>query len=205
VVADTRQGATLLQAEKAGVMGRTPFEAGQQLLVRWPDPQVLRGAVREATDAGAVGIIFFKLAEADKPGGASLSELVQLSAHDAKPAAKEFTLTLEGAHLVLRNPTPFDLPPRFATVAQPDDRGWTLELAAPIGAVREVAPGEFTAVDHSIEKAQEFFRFHLAWLRASDKITTGFFQMAGGAAASKLQWRIEKISPVWKPLLGTSP
>jgi hypothetical protein len=206
VAADTHDGTTLLSAQESGAVGRTPFRSGQHLLVRWPDLVVLGRAMKEAENAGAAGIIFFKLQEAQAPGGWSLSELARLPNEPPPWSPKDFSVSLVHSHLVLTNLSPHDLPPRFATAAQPADRGWTLEVQNASDAVSEISPGGFTSADGQSMPDGEIRRLHFAWLRASNKLESGYVHItATGGKGPSLRWRIPQISPVWNSLKKTSP
>jgi hypothetical protein len=195
----TTAGVTVLRAERAVTLRRHPVEPGGQLVVRWPDLEVLRAGVRLAADHGARGVIFFKLPRPASPSGWSLDTLHEALQRAPAPA---FQLVMEPARLTLRHVSAADLPPRFASKAGARDAGWTLELDLNPADVLDLAPGEFALRDKSTEKQSARVTLRFTSLRSGGMIRTGFFQCL--TTPKSLRWRIPELSGAWQDAVPLS-
>lgn len=159
---------------------------GQKLVVREVDVTVARQCARLARENGARGIAWFRLPEESSPAGWSLTQVLSLSID-----VPRLQLRVEKEALVLSNNGNSDLPPRFA--AQPDQqRGWQIEIetddSSPV--FREVVAGDFAGVTSANQLSRSTrLTLWFADLKAGASRRASLFQLAPGAALTRLRWR----------------
>jgi hypothetical protein len=111
--------------------------------------------------------------------------------------------------LVLQNESAADLGPRLAGERHDRDRGYTLELDAPAPVFREAEPGAFFRVTGHVDPESKKplrasvpsatrLTFWFSHLDARASLRSGIFQLAPGAAASTIRWRV--TGGDWRPL-----
>lgn len=201
----TTQGMTELRARTASKVGRNPVAQGGGLLVRWPDLQLLQAARQSALNAGARGVVLFKLPQADSPSGWSVGTVLGALHDEAQkqllPSPQDLRLVQKGSRLVLVHQGHLDLPPRFG-LASPDasadtaPSGWSVELDLPPAALAEFSAGEFAGRDMQQEKKTGHVVLRLPHLRSGSSLSSGYFQYLTPPAA--LRWRIPQLSPLWQ-------
>jgi hypothetical protein len=207
---ETQSGTTILQATQEVTLSKTPISAGERLVVRWPDSSVLHSAVMQAQQAGARGLIFFKLPELNSPSGWSVETLSAFLNQEPGKNVPQLELTWTDNKLELRNRGPLDLPPRFGSVtnktgaaisnaAHPAgyrEGGWSLELDLPPASVPELQPGAFSFRDTTTESISQRVTLRFASLRAYGKIISGYLQANNRPA--EVRWRIPEVSTLWQ-------
>jgi hypothetical protein len=207
---ETQSGTTILKAIQSVTLGKTLVSPGEQLVVRWADPGMLHKSVIQAQQAGARGLIFFKLPELNAPGGWSLETVSTFLDQEPGKIAPQLELAWTDNKLELRNTGPLDLPPRFGSAGHrtsapasgattsPGFRegGWTFELDLSPASVLELQPGAFSFRDTLTETISQRVTLRFASLRAYGKIISGYIQV--NKRPSEVRWRIPELSPLWQ-------
>jgi hypothetical protein len=205
---ETQSGTTILKATQGVTLVKTSISAGEQLVVRWPDSVVLHKAVMQAQQAGARGVIFFKLPDLNSPGGWSLETLSIFLNQEPGKTAPQLELAWTDNKLELRNLGPLDLPPRFGSATNRTDTaissttagyregGWSLELDLPPASMLELQPGAFSFRDMHTETISQRVTLRFASLRAYGKIISGYLQINNRPA--EVRWRIPEVSSLWQ-------
>ena len=190
----TEQGVTLFRAAKAGSLENAAMREGETVAVRWPDREALRDTIDAAKVAGAKGVVFFRLPDANDPSGWSVSQVTHLQAEP------DLALRKCGADcLELVNDADGDLAPRLSGTAALD-RGYALELDAPGPIFREALEGNFWRVTGHADPDTHpravpiplatRLTFWLSHLRAHESLRTGLIQLAPGADLGQIRYRI---------------
>ena len=206
----TRLGVTLCRADADTRVAATPVVKDEIVASRFTDRAALAQSVERAREAGATGIVFFRLPDGSEPAGWSLSDLANL----ASPALPRLILRPPtGEQLELVNDSTVDLAPRLAGEKSDRDRGYALELDAPAPVFREALAGDFwrvTSHAHPDAKAPTPVAVPLAtrltfWfgdLRAGAARRTGLMQLAPGATFAGVRYRILNCEGAheWKTL-----
>ena len=209
-LAPTRLGVTLFRADADTRVAATPVAQGEIVASRFTDRAALAQSVGRAREAGAAGVVFFRLPDGSDPAGWSLSDL----AKPASPALPRLILRQSaGEQLELVNDSPFDLAPRLGGEKDDRDRGYALELDAPAPVFREALAGDFWRVtshanpDGKTPKPVAVplatrLTFWLGDLRAGAARRTGLLQFAPGATLAGVRYRILNCEGAheWKPL-----
>jgi hypothetical protein len=194
----THLGVTLFRADQDSHVARTPVARDEMVVSRFVDRAALARALRQAQDAGAAGTIFFRLADGTDPAGWSAADLGQFA------SASEPRLLLRisgGERLELVNDSPFDLPARLAGDKSDRDRGYALEIDAPVPLFREALAGDFWRVTSHVNPDAEKptpvavplatrVTYWFSHLPAGARLQTGLFQLAPGAALGQIRYRI---------------
>jgi hypothetical protein len=198
-------GMVLMKAAGDLVMAETPIKAGEFVAVRWVDRETLARILAMVKKSDSAGMVFFRLPDSSEPSGWSLSQLRELI--EGRVEAANLRLRREGDCLVLQNGSAADLPPRLAG---DDDRGYALEVDAPVQLWREAIPGDFwrVAAHADPEKSpvavpvplSTRLTFWFAGLRAGESIKSGLIQLAPDADPRQIRYRILPGDQTWKPL-----
>lgn len=197
-LAPTRLGVTFLRASADTRVASTPVMKDELVASRFTDRAALGKAVTLAREAGAKGVVLFRLPDGTGPGGWSLGDLAALDS-DEKPR-----LTLRrtaGETLELLNNSPADLAPRLSGHASDRDRGYALEVDAPAPIFREALAGDFWRVtSHARPDAEKpvavvvplatRLTFWFSDLRGGASLRTGLLQLAPEASLDTLRYRI---------------
>ena len=213
--APTRLGVTLFRADADTRVAATPVVKGEIVVSRFTDRAALAQSVGLAGEAGAAGIVFFRLPDGSEPAGWSLSDLANL----ASPALPRLILRPSaGEQLELINDSAADLSPRLAGKKSDRDRGYALELDAPAPVFREALAGDFWRVtSHANPDAKTptpvavplatRLTFWFSDLRAGAVRRTGLLQLAPGATFAGVRYRILNCegAAAWQPITPASP
>ena len=199
----TRLGVTLLRADAPVTVARRPVEAGQLLAVRTIDPVVFATCVKASEEAGAAGLVFYRLPGRESDATGSLRGL-----RGEPQAQPRLTLKRVGDSLVLQNEGAADLPPRLSGERHDRDRGYALEIDAPAAVFREAAPGAFFRVGAHTDpdrkpvpaavSAATRLTFWFSHLDAGAELRSGLFQLAPATAPGVLRWRV--TGGEWQPI-----
>jgi hypothetical protein len=198
-------GLVLMKAAGDFVMADTPIKSGALVAIRWVNRETLAHVLTMVTKSSATGVVFFRLPDSTDPSGWSVSQLAELTHGRVQEAS--LRLRKQGDCLVLQNDSAADLPPRIAGDA---DRGYALEVDAPVQLWREAGAGDFwrVASHANPEKAPVAvpvpfatrLTFWFAGLRAGESLKTGFIQLAPDADIRQIRYRILPQDQKWKPL-----
>lgn len=198
-------GLILMKAEENLVIAETPIKAGSFIAVRQVDGKTLRSAMAAVRNSPAKGPVFFRLPDSTDPSGWSVSQLGEWM----KGAGEKERLELrnEGACMILTNTSPTDLPPHLDG---DKERGYALEVDAPVQLWREAIAGDFwkMASHADPEKTPEAapvplstrLTFWFGSLRAGESLKTGLIQLAPDADIREIRYRILPEDTAWKPL-----
>ena len=211
----TRLGVTLFRADADTRVAATPVAAGEIVASRFTDRAALAQSVERAREAGAAGIVFFRLPDGSDPAGWSLSDLAKLAA----PGSPRLILRQSaGDQLELVNDSPTDLAPRLTGEKGDRDRGYALELDAPAPVFREALAGDFWRVtSHANPDAKmpkpvavplaTRLTFWFSDLRAGAARRTGLLQLAPGATFAGVRYRILNCEGAheWQPITPVEP
>ena len=199
-------GVQLLRVAAPTRIARRALEKDEWLAVRQTDPEALATCRSAAAKAGAIGIVFFRLPDAEDDSTISLRSL---AAGDGQ--APKMHAWISGGALVLENRGAADLAPRLAGERHDRDRGHTLEVDAPAAYFREAEPGDFHRVTAHVSPESEpriapvhaatRITFWVSHLDAGASLRSGLFQLAPHADARRIRWRFG--GGEWQPL--TSP
>ncbi len=214
-LAPTRLGVTLFRADAATRVAATPVAQGEIVASRFTDRAALAQTVGRAREAGAAGVVFFRLPDGSDPAGWSLSDMANI----ASPAMPRLILRQsDGEHLELVNDSPNDLAPRLAGEKNDRDRGYALELDARVPAFREALAGDFWRVTSHANPDAEIptpvavplatrLTFWFGDLRAGSARQTGLLQLAPGATFAGVRYRILNCEGAaeWKPVTPAEP
>ncbi len=218
-LAPTRLGVSLFRVAKETKVAATPVTEDEIVVSRFADRPALAKAVRLAREAGAQGVILFRLPDDTGPGGGSLESLGQLES-DQRPS---LILRTSGEdRLELVNDSPVDLGPRLSGERNDRDRGYALEIDAPAPVFREAGAGDFWRVtSHTRPESDQprpapvtlATRLTLWFgdLPAHGTRQTGLFQLAASASVAQLRYRILHVEGAseWRPIsaspLSTAP
>lgn len=206
----TRLGVTLFRADGDARVAATRVAQGEIVASRSTDRAALAQSVERAREAGAAGVVFFRLPDGGDPAGWSLTDLENFAAH-ALP--RLILRQCAGDQLELVNDSPFDLAPRLAGEKDDRDRGYALELDAPAPVFREALAGDFWRVtSHANPDAKTpkpvavplatRLTFWFGDLRAGAARRTGLMQLAPGATFAGVRYRILNCegAAAWKPV-----
>jgi hypothetical protein len=211
----TRLGVTLFRADNDIHVARTPVARDEMVASRFVDRAVLAQVLQQAHDAGAVGAIFFRLADGTDPSGWSAEDLGQLASATLprlllRPSSDE--------RLELVNDSAFDLPARLAGDKGDRDRGYALEMDASAPLFREALAGDFWRVTSHINPDAEKpvpvvvplatrVTYWFSHLPAGSRLQTGLLQLAPGATLTQIRYRILNCegATAWKPVLPIEP
>jgi hypothetical protein len=215
-LAPTSLGVTLFRADADTRVAGTPIAKDEIVASRFCDRGALAKTVTLAREAGAAGVILFRLPDGTGPSGWSLGDLGRL----ALPARPNLILrATAGEQLALVNDSPFDLGPRLSGAKGNRDRGYALEIDATAALFREALAGDFWRVtSHARPEAREpaavavplatRLTFWFSDLRAGSSLQTGLLQLAPGASLENLRYRVvgDDGAADWKPVqITTSP
>ncbi|MEO8352350.1 MAG: DUF3142 domain-containing protein [Chthoniobacteraceae bacterium] len=197
-VQPTALGMTAFRVGENTKVARTSVLAGETVVSRTVDRKSLALASRQAMAAGADGIIYFRLPDGTDPAGRSLSDLGALQTSDdprleLRPCGRD--------RVALRNVSKVDLPPRLTGARGDRDRGYALEIDAPVPIFREAVAGEFWRVtahaDPDSEKPRAVtiplatrLTFWFSDLRAGQELRSGLLQFAPNAKLEAVRYRI---------------
>ena len=209
-LAPTHLGVTLLRATIDTKVAATPIKSGEMVASRFTDRAALSKGTRQCANAGAAGVVFFRLPDETDPGGASLRDLGALDV----PSSPRLVLRQSAEEqLELVNESSFDLPPRLSGEKSDRDRGYALEIDAPAPLFREALAGDFWRVaSHANPDAKKpvptvvpfatRLTFWFSQLRAGAALRTGLLQLAPGASLDPVRYRITHCegSAQWKPI-----
>ncbi len=209
-LAPTRLGVTLFRASADTRVSSTPVLKDEMVASRFTDRAALAQAVRLAREAGAQGVVLFRLPDGGGPGGWSLGDLAAL-ATDEKP--RLILRRTTGGPLELVNESPVDLAPRLSGEKSDRDRGYALEIDAPAPVFREALAGDFWRVtSHAQPDAEKpiavlvplatRLTFWFSHLRGRASLRPGLLQFAPGATVEALRYRVldGNPAPAWQPL-----
>jgi hypothetical protein len=194
----TNLGVTLFRVEGETRIARTPVKDGEFVVSRFVEQPALARVVVAARNSGAAGITFFRLPDGTDPAGPSLETIGGV----ASPIFPHLVLRWCGPEqMELTNDSARDLPPRLAGERNDRDRGYALEVDAPAPIFREALPGQFWRITAHTEPDAPRARpapvqlgtrltFWFSHLRARESLRTGLVQLAPGANASSLRYRI---------------
>ena len=198
-------GLVLMKAAGDLVMAETPIAEGALVAVRRVDRETLVRALAMVKKSDSTGPVFFRLPDSSDPSGWSIGQLRELK--EGRIEEAKLRLRKEGACLVLQNMSAADLPPRLAGDA---DRGYALEVDAPVQLWREAIAGDFwrVAAHANPEKSpvavpvalSTRLTFWFAGLRAGERIKSGLIQLAPDADMHQIRYRILPGDKTWKPL-----
>jgi len=190
----TQEGITLFRAAQAGILENAALPEGETVAVRWPDREALRETVDAAKEAGAGGVVFFRLPDMNDSSGWSVSQITHLQATPQLSALKSGSDSVE-----LANASDGDLAPRLSGTAALD-RGYALELDAPGPIFREALEGDFWRVTGHVDPDTRprpvpiplatRLTFWFSHLRAHESLHTGLIQLAPGANLEQVRYRI---------------
>ena len=206
----TRLGVTLFRADADTRVAATPVAAGEIVASRFTDRAALAQSVERAREAGAAGIVFFRLPDGSDPAGWSPSDLGKI----ASPALPRLILRQSaGEQLELVNDSAADLAPRLMGEKGDRDRGYALELDAQAPLFREALAGDFWRVtSHANPDAKtptpvavplaKRLTFWFSDLRAGAVRRTGLLQLAPGATLAGVRYRILNCEGAaeWRPI-----
>lgn len=211
----TLLGVTLFQADADTRVASTPITKDDIVASRFTDRPALAQAVKQAREAGAAGIVFFRLPDGSDTGGWSLSDLARLASPD-KP--RLILRRASGDQLELVNDSPVDLAPRLSGEKSARDRGYALEIDAPAPLFREALAGDFWRVtSHARPDTKEpaavavplatRLTFWFSQLGAGATLRTGLLQLAPGASVENLRYRVPHCEDAadWKPVQFVTP
>ncbi len=197
-------GVFILRALTAVRISKTELGKDDRLVVRMMRPELLAQASAAAEQAGAGGVVFFRLPEDSlAANGCSLPQLLHLQ---AKPKLV-VTKGASGSSLQITNQGEGDLEPNLST--DRPVRGYHLEISSDLPLFREAEPGEFAPEIVASDKPDgrkvplPFARvvsFEFSSLAAGETLQTGLIQLAPGASFRQTRYRIQPIEPEWKLL-----
>jgi hypothetical protein len=201
-LAPGKLGVFQLRAAERTIVAGKRVEEGEMLTVRLTDRGALNECLSAAERAGAMGAVFFRLPKSNDPSTCSLQAL-------GEAAAPRYVLRREGEALVLANESSADVPPRLAGERHDRDRGYELEIDAPIPSFREAEPGAFFRVaahvspeskpqPASVQTATRL-TFWFSHLPAGESLRSGLFQLSPTVDPARLRWRVRGGD--WQPFL----
>jgi len=185
-------GSVVFEIPTDTLLGGVPCPAGDRLVWRSPDRDVLADLVDAAKRAGATGVAWFRLPGASEPNAWSIA---QLAAPDEKAPSLRLSRQPDGA-ITIENTGPADLPPTLS--------GHRLEIEGPSnGWLLDVSPGAFFDIVgrrisgdagtpvHPMFARSVIFRF--AALPVGESITSGTLLTAAGASFPPgVRWRVNE-------------
>jgi len=195
-------GVFQLKAEEQTTVAGKRVEKGETVTVRLTDRAALERCLSAAEDSGAVGTVLFRLPQAGDPSTWTLRTLRD----DARP---RYVLRMAGEALMLTNDSGADVPPRLAGDRHDRDRGYELEVDAPIPCFREAEPGAFFRVGAHVSPETKPQRasvqtatrltFWFSHLPAGAALRSGLFQLSPKADPTRLRWRVRGGD--WQPFV----
>ncbi len=196
----TTLGTTLFRVESPARIADTPLQPGEFLATRWADRDALRHAINAAKQAGARGVIFFRLSGSTDPDGWTLPQIGAITS--AEKPRLSLRITVDGK-LQLTNMSSIDLPPRLSGEGGAHDRGYALEIDAPAPLWREALEGSFWRVTSHVNADTKpravpvllgtRLTFWFSRLHADHSITSGLIRLAPGADPDDLRWRVQGL------------
>jgi hypothetical protein len=195
-------GVTVFNARAPTRLTNTPVAKNQVLSVRWPDRAGLIRVIDRAKKTSARGLVFFRLPDSSAPSGWSLRQLGHLE------ATPHFVLRKARAsqQLELINESDADLEPRLSSATGHGDldRGYALELDAPVPVFRDAQEGDFWRVLGHVDPdgarravavpLATRLTFWFSHLRAGQSWRTGVIQLAAGETFGQIRYRIRNVS-----------
>jgi len=183
--------------------GQTAIHRGEQLVARETAPRDLALLAKAAAEAGAAGVIWFRLPDGSPQTSVSIGMLRTL-VDGAVPAPRLHLSWDSKGRLLLANDGPADLLPRIAGRFGVEDRGWQLEVEADrAGAFQGASAGEFVQVlgfrdvdgerpvRVSLDQAQRL-TFWFGSLPGGESLRTGVIPLdKPGHSESKWRWRVD--------------
>jgi hypothetical protein len=214
-LAPTRLGVTLFRADAATRVAATPVAKDEIVAARFTDRRALALALVQAREAGAAGVVLFRLPDESGPGGWSLGDLAELASAEQPHLVLRRTA---GEELELVNESPVDLAPRLSGEKSDRDRGYALEIDAPAPIFREALAGDFWRVTSHAQPDGEKpgavvvplatrLTFWFSQLRGRAALQTGLLQLAPSASIDALRYRILDGGKTaeWKPISPATP
>jgi hypothetical protein len=198
-------GVAVFRASAEGQLANSRVAKDDSVAVRWPDRAELASAATLAEQNGAAGVVYFRLPDESDPSGWSLSQLKDLTKR-----TPQLLVRRRGDAFELVNESDADLPPRLEGTAGDRDRGYALEIDAPVPIWREALPGDFwritahatpenspAAVPIPLSTRLTFWFSHL---RAHSALRTGLAERAPNANTEALRYRVldGNPEPVWR-------
>jgi hypothetical protein len=214
-LAPTRLGVTLFRADIDTRVSSTPVGKDEIVVSRFTDRATLAKAASRAGEAGAAGIVLFRLPDESDPGGWSLGDLGRL----ATPEQPRLILRqAAGERLELVNESAVDLAPRLFGEKSDRDRGYALEIDAPAPLFREALAGDFWRVTSHAQSdtpkpatvavpLATRLTFWFSHLRGKAVLKTGLLQLAPHASLENLRYRVLDCGDAsnWNPILLVTP
>ncbi len=213
-LAPTTLGVTLFRADADTRIAATPIAKDEIVASRFTDRAALAKAAVLAREAGATGILLFRLPDGSDPSGWSLEDLGRLASREQPRLALRQT---SAEQLELVNDSAFDLEPRLSGEKNDRDRGYALEVDATAPLFREALAGDFWRVtSHARPEAAQpaavavplatRLTFWFSQLPAGGKLRTGLLQLAPGARFENLRYRVVHCdgARAWKAIESTN-
>jgi hypothetical protein len=190
----TDLGMTVFRAGSPISLESHPIAKGETIIVRWPDLAALATVEKSLSRS----VVYFRFPTDLPESGWSLRQCGQI---DAGSQAQPLLRSGSDCVLELVNSSDADLPPRLSGRA-PTDRGYALEVDAPVPVFREVEAGDFwRVVGHqnpdqnpvavAIPLATRL-TFWFSNLREHQSLHIPVFQLAPGNQITQLRYRILK-------------
>lgn len=206
----TALGLTLFKAQASTRITNTPVKTEQRVAVRWPDRAALIRVIEQVRKTNARGVVFFRLPDSSAPSGWSLRQLGHLGA----TPHLIFRKAEASQQLELVNESDADLEPRLAGANDKGglERGYALEVDAPVAVFRDAHEGDFWRVIGHVDPdgARQAvvvplatrLTFWFSHLRARQSLRTGVIQLAPGAAFSQIRYRVLSVpgNSEWKQI-----
>ena len=197
-VAPTCSGVTLFRASAPTRVAATPIKKDEFVASRFTDRAALAKAITLAHEAGAAGIVLFRLPGETSPSGWSL---VDLARADLTEHPRLILRQTAGEQLELVNNSSVDLPPRLSGPKSDRDRGYALEIDAPAPLFREALAGEFWRVGSHAQPDSgrpvpvavplaTRLTFWFSHLPAGAALQTGLLQLAPAASLADVRYRV---------------
>jgi hypothetical protein len=190
----TRNGETCFAVTGPGAVADTPIKEGQTLVARYPSRADLLSLASAAQQAGATGVLYFRLAGPDDMSGYTPMDLSQRTIVTGK-----LSLHFGGSsRLILTNGSNADLMPQV-TDGPPTTRGYCLIVRAPSPLWRDVLPGEFAVLSGPngmqpmLGPDGTTLRFWFSHLAAGHFLETGLVEKDPALGNSRLQWRVDNL------------
>ena len=213
-LAPTKLGVTLFRADADTRVSATPIAKDEIVASRFTDRAALAKAATLAREAGASGILLFRLPDGSDPSGWSLGDLGRLASRERPRLVLRQT---SAEQLELVNDSPFDLEPRLSGEKGDRDRGYALEVDATAPLFREALAGDFWRVtSHARPDSPQpaavavplatRLTFWFSQLRAGGRLQTGLLQLAPGARIENLRYRVVGCdgAGAWKAIESTT-
>ena len=206
----TALGLTLFKAQASTRITNTPVKTEQRVAVRWPDRAALIRVIEQVRKTNARGVVFFRLPDSSAPSGWSLRQLGHL---DAAPHLV-FRKAEAAQQLELVNESDADLAPGLAGANDKGglERGYALEVDAPVAVFRDAHEGDFWRVIGHVDPdgARQAvvvplatrLTFWFSHLHARQSLRTGVIQLAPGAGFSQIRYRVLSVpaNSEWKQI-----